>query len=988
MKTRITTIALFALSAALALRAQEPAARPQPFRGIAPGRGGPVPSARAAQMSPARSSLLNRGNPRMAGRAGMQTGGADGGTGGSAAAAAALLRDAAGATNTTSSLNFQEADLDIVLAAYSREVGKTILRDPKLPSNVKITLCSPAEQKLTRESYLLAIEAELQMNGVSLEPYKDEFIQALPRQDVFKKGIPLILKREGPLPEKSRVVSCWIELKHISAEEAQKALEKGFKSDTGLFQVFERANAMLVTDTQENINRIVEILTVIDVRSVAQEEVFVRQLVYAPVAEVRRALETIITESQKEQQQKAAATVKQSGSPGFSRPAPQQPRSLIGRRNGPEEVSAASNNESITAAIDDADRGMIRGKVVLHDDERSNKLIVITKKANMDFFDKVIKELDVPTEPDVKTEVVRLKFATAKDVADNINSLLNGGSSQQKTNPNSRATAGSNATLSRSRPGNTPQTYSPHPSTATSAAQNALAESTGRLTKENITVLADERINGIIVQARKQDMSTLTNIIAKMDIRLSQVLIETVFIQVALGDNLVTGVDWIHGLSNGALSGGGGMAAPGILPAAIRGKSLTPVTREVTSTDDDGNLVTKTITSYETYKSRIPDLLGSGMAAVASNAVTTLLPGSAGINYYLRSDKLNLEAIIKASKTDSHAKFLSAPVIMTVDNKEATFEATEMRYLLKGYTYSGNTYSGSAVPDYEQKDIGTTIKVTPKINPDGTVMLTVDADFKQIGNEQTIKASTGSSGAVSDISVPTFTTRKLTADITVDNRETVVFGGMVQNLKSHSETGIPLLKDIPWIGKWLFGTVTESEDRAELLVFITPYVIDNSEDARAEAVRRKGALSDERVFDTNGWSDSPLADPVSTKEQLRKRGARWAEEDEEHKTRRKLEEADRERERELRKRDAEERRKDAETLAENAKKDAEAAEKARREHEEWAKKNPEAARIEAERAKARAAGDAGGADAASRRIDDLLRRARENGNGNGNGAAR
>ena len=878
-------------------------------------------------VTPRRSSLIpGRTRPGAA----QQTDSAASSSG-AAAAAFSILRDPAAATNSITSLNFNEAELEIVLASYSREVGKTIIRDPKLPTGVKISLCSPAGQELTRESYLKAIEAALQANGVSLEPYGPDFILALPRQDVYKKGIPLIMEHDGLLPENSRAVSVWIPLKHLTAEEAQKALEKGFKSDTGMFQVFERANAMLVTDTQENVNRILEILKVLDVKLPANEEVFTRELAYAAAADIKARLLEIVNESQKEQQSKDTSSLRQSGPPGFVRGTqPSNPRSFAGRRETQQESSAAAKaNESIVASVDDASRGVITGKVLILDDERSNKLIIITKKSNMDFFDKVIKELDVKTEPDVRTEMFRLRYATAKDVADNINSLLNGGSSStsrsgsQNTSRGNASSGGSN--LTRGSAGNSPSSSSAQrPNTAAARSGNAAVEETGRLSKETTTVLADERINGVIVQARKQDMATISNIISKLDVQLSQVLIETVFIQVALGDDIVSGIDWIHGLSNGAISGGSGMASPGILPAAMRTKTWNPVTGTLTSTGSDGESSTTTsVIGYDLAKSGIADITASGLAAVASNAVSTLLPGSAGINYYLRSDKLNLEAIIKASKTDNHAKFLSAPVIMTLDNKEATFEATEMRYLLKGYTYSGNTYSGSAVPDYEQKDIGITIKVTPKINPDGTVLLTVDADFKQIGADQTIKASTGNSGQISDISVPTFTTRKLTADISVDNMETVVFGGMVQTTKSHAETGIPLLKDIPWIGKWLFGSVSDSESRAEVLVFITPYVVDSAEAARREAERRKAALSDERPFDTNGWSVSPIADPVSAKERLRKQAAQWAIEDEERETKRKIEEAKEERRKEIEKREEDEARRAKEREAAEAEKEAE-----------------------------------------------------------------
>ena len=94
----------------------------------------------------------------------------------------------------------------------------------------------------------------------------------------------------------------------------------------------------------------------------------------------------------------------------------------------------------------------------------------------------------------------------------------------------------------------------------------------------------------------------------------------------------------------------------------------------------------------------------------------------------------------------------------------------------------------------------------------------------------------------------------------------------------------PILKDIPWIGKWLFGTVSQTETRKELLVFMTPYVLEEGDAAQAEALRRKKALSDTRPWDDHGWSASPLADPVSKKEQMRRLKDEWKKQDEERKT--------------------------------------------------------------------------------------------------------
>jgi hypothetical protein len=240
---------------------------------------------------------------------------------------------------------------------------------------------------------------------------------------------------------------------------------------------------------------------------------------------------------------------------------------------------------------------------------------------------------------------------------------------------------------------------------------------------------------------------------------------------------------------------------------------------------------------------------------------------------------------------------------MTVDNKEATIEATDMIYLFSGYQYSGSTYNGSQVRNYEKRDIGLTVKVTPKINPNGTVMLTIEETFETQGADQNVPNESGGTDPYA-----TVTTRKMSSDISVENRQTIVMGGLTKKTNVESESGIPILKDIPWIGKWLFGSVTQKEARSELLVFITPYVLDDAEASQAEALRRKKSLSDSRPWEDDGWSASPLADPVSKKEQLRRFKDEWAKQDEERKTKLAIEKAKIERAKALEKMSEEERK--------------------------------------------------------------------------------
>ena len=840
-----------------------------------------------------------------------------------ASSSAASAADAGGR-----SIEFNAAPVDMVFTVYQDLVGKTVLKDPQTPQ-ATITLQPQKGQELTDEDKIEAIETVLEMNGIHMEPYGEKFVRALPRKDVRKDGIPLIMDPEAKLGESTRVVSLMIPFENIAVEEAQKALE-GFKSNSGILLVFERTNKILVTDTEQIINRMREIAREIDKASPVTEVVEYIQIKYANANEVKQVIDNIVQESMKEQEKNSKAPANRNVQPqgGLNRP-------LLGglRRPGqPNQPAAPENNASLVMTVSDADRGMIRGKVVTIADERSNKILIITNASNMKFFKEVIAALDVETTPDVQVKVYRLKYAEAEDVSDMINDLI-GNSASSKDNKgaqNPSARTGTSGSVTR---GTTTQRKPANQRTGESKA--------GELNKDNVTVLADKRINGLVVMARTEDIPTIEQIIESMDIKLSQVLIETVIIEVGLGDGIETGIDWISRGKQGETTKSDVQATDAF------GRNLYYTERTITREDGttsssilsnliaDGDRKTGTLSDGSTYVDT-PSAYGffetisktlrdgaagfknsysggaysmgggamggvSGMSAMdamgALSGMATNVFGKSGMNLIWQSDKLNLGAIINATKTDSRTKYIASPIIMTLDNKEAEIEATDMVYLFKGYQYSGSSQWGSPVKDYEQKELGITIKVTPKINPNGTVMLTVEEEYSQQGADQTVDG----------VPQATTVTRKMSADALLENNQTAIFAGLTTTRTSESESGIPLLKDIPIIGKWLFGSVSRAEKRTELMVFMTPYVLDDAQAAQAEALRRKKTLSDPRPWDDHGWSLSPIADPVSKQEQMRRIKDQWRIQDEERRTKIAIEKAKVDRVKKLEKMSKEER---------------------------------------------------------------------------------
>ena len=768
--------------------------------------------------------------------------------------------------------NWDQTSVDMVLQAYGDQIGKTVLKDPGTP-NANITLKSREGQKLTQEEYLEAIEVVLEMNGVHLEPYGEKFIRAVPRAKARKVvGMAVYMSMEDARksnPKDGTVISVRLKFDNIGTEEAQKALE-GFKSDSGLLQVFERTNSILVTDTWENIKRMDEIIRSIDKGIDVKEKVFYKQIRYANVNDIKAVLEAIVQESQKELEKNKVANNGRNQSQTSSR---FTPAGTVGNRFAPfarnqPQQPQPSVNESQVTSLSDAERGMIRGKVLIIADERSNKLIIVTEAENMKSFDTVIEELDIETTPDTVVKVYRLKYADAEEVSDMINDLIgNAASSKSSSKGSQNATSKNAASKSTAK--------------KTTTNQRTGDAKAGELSKDNTTVLADKRINGLVVMTEKDLVKTIETIIESMDVKLSQVLIETVIVEVGLDNSIKTGVDWISGLKSGgtqALAGG------------------------MDSSDEN--------------------LLKDG-EVLATKAVS-LVPSGQGLGYFAYLKDLDLSMIVRAAKSDTHSKYLASPVVMTVDNKEATIDATTKQQFITGWQAVSSSYAGSGLPSptYASTDIGLKVKVTPKINPNGTVMLNVEEEYTQVAGKQDMlvpSTTTENRSTYTTQKVDIPTTRKMTSDVLLENMQTIVFGGLIESKETEVDAGIPILKDIPWIGKWLFGSVDIAEKRTELLVFMTPYVMDDGQAAQAEAARRKKSLSDPRPWDDHGWSESKLADPVSAKEQLRKQRYEWKKLDEEHAAEREIEKSKEERVQMLLERMKEEAEEDAKRKQEQGK---------------------------------------------------------------------
>ncbi len=711
------------------------------------------------------------------------------------------------------SLNFHEAATDLVLMEYAQRTQRTLLITPDLPKP-PITLRSNPGAPLTDEEYLIAIEQILNLNGIALVPVGEKFLRVTPSSELRKYAPETRFftpSEEDPADryaEDGSFISRMLELKHIDINEAKTVID-GFIRTGAQIQTFERSNSILVTDSVDNVNRILEIIEYIDRPIIAREEPHIIPIRHARAADIRERLLQIIADSEAEQRRTAAPAERQAGAPGtVTRPLPAGvtlPRG-VGRPGAPAAREAAPSTP-LDALVQDAERGIIRGRVQIIADERTNILILITRPENMVFFNRVIDVLDIETAPDVIVEVFRLEHAVATDVASLLNDLI--GTDQRDASARAAAAAPDDGERSQAL-----ADFARRRQEATQRTETEAKTQLGQLNAENIKILADERTNALVIMASGSDMAAIRDLIAQVDIMLSQVVIETVLIELNFEDTLETGIDWVQRAMRTVDNSGRPVVA---FAGRGGGGTLTPA-----------------------------DPLAMASAATVGGS-------GAGLTYFTSFVDLNLDLVLRAAQTDSRARIMSSPVIMTQDNKEAVLEATVRRYFFKGKRYAGTGTDGRTVyeDDVEQQDVGLTLRVTPRINKKDYVVLSI---------EQTVDAIAGTQ-VINEQEWPIVSSRRMGSDIAVQSGETVVLGGLAQNTTRTSRSMVPILGHIPILGR-LFRSTRESTSRNEVVVFLVPRVLLHPGAAEGEARNRKAYLDTDGIWRSD-WSASDLADPIT-----------------------------------------------------------------------------------------------------------------------------
>jgi len=283
---------------------------------------------------------------------------------------------------------------------------------------------------------------------------------------------------------------------------------------------------------------------------------------------------------------------------------------------------------------------------------------------------------------------------------------------------------------------------------------------------KNIRVVADEDNNALLIYAPRREYRRIENAIRQLDVAPVQVLIEASIVEVTLSDKFQFGLQWYF--TNGFGGSLSNFSGAGGFVNAASGVEGLPV-------------------------------------------LTPAAPLVPGLNYIISNAQGNIQAVLNALSSETSLKVVSSPSMLVLDNQKAEMQVGSQVPIQTSTTFS---QLGLPTTSFEYKDTGVLLTVVPRINAGDMVTLDVLQKVTDIGP---IDSATKQRS---------FLQRSMKSRIAVQSGQTAILGGLIRDGKENSRNGIPGLVDIPVLG-YLFGTTEKNKDRTELIVLLTPRVMEN-----------------------------------------------------------------------------------------------------------------------------------------------------------------
>lgn len=581
---------------------------------------------------------------------------------------------------------------------------------------------------------------------------------------------PVPIYQDGQeMPVNDRMVTKIYKLKHAADINAVVNYLNIFKSGKGQIHPFAPTNTIIATDFGTSIERIERIFAEID-QPGALEQVHVVPVEFASAQEIADKLSQVF-EPQKTGAAKSAAA-----------PGRIKMREAGGAPGGEGGPAPAAGNE-------DSEDQVSVSKILA--DERTNKLIIIASERSFKQIMALKKELDIPdTGSDSQIQVLRLKHADAEELSSTLASLAQG----KPTTPRGGKPLGKNA---KGGAGAAAQPV---------AAGGAVAAGAS-LFQGEVKITADKPTNSLLITASKGDFNSVKRVIELLDVARFQVFVEAVILEVSVKRDRQLGFTW-HG---------------GISPV-IDGKN-SPILF--------GNQPTQNFNSLTLSTN---PLLLAGILGFAGAARGPTLEGSESI---IQGGIPSVGVVIQALQSTNDVNVISTPHLLTLDNEEAEIQVSEKRPFPSGLTLgglgglsglAGQAGGASALGSlgglglgslsFNREDVGLTLKLKPQISDEDNVRLQIDQELSDVAGTDAVTGQTITSK------------RSAKTVVVVRSQDSVVIGGLVRDRETIDESKVPLFGEIPLLG-WLFKRQVKGNEKVNLLLVLTPYIIRGPQDFRA-----------------------------------------------------------------------------------------------------------------------------------------------------------
>lgn len=459
-------------------------------------------------------------------------------------------------------------------------------------------------------------------------------------------------------------------------------------------------------------------------------------------------------------------------------------------------------------------------------DSRTNSIIATGSEGDLRIIEALLLRLDERDLAERKNEVYRLKNAPAIDVAVAINEFLRSERIVQLAAPGS--------------------------------------ESPFEQIEREVVVVPEPVGNSLIISATPRFFDEIHKLVTELDEQPPQVLIQVLIAEVALNDTHEFGIE--AGLQDSVLFD---RSLLGDLVTTVRTTQTSTPAGVVTQTEE----IIQAATNQPGFNFNNFPLGNSGSTRALQNANSV---GTQGLTHFsvgrtnselgfgglvLSASSDSVSVLIRALEESRRLDVLSRPQIRTLDNQPAFIQVGQR---VPRIVASNLTQGGLQTNSVELENVGLIMGVTPRISPDGTVVMEIDAEKSSLGPEaEGIPITVSLDGTI--IRAPRIDTTTAQATVSAASGETIILGGLITNSTQSVSRRVPYLSKIPVVGQ-LFRYDGTANRRTELLIILTPHVIRSPRDSerinQMEMARMSWCAAD--VYRVHGEIpvevDSPLFD--------------------------------------------------------------------------------------------------------------------------------